>query len=145
MFLLSSYLALFLWKIFERGQHLTDNSKDGVYEWRTSMRNPNHYLHLLLLKHLLLTGIIVLIILLSKFLATSYCLSSFTYLPLVLGTFLATFITIIKAISFFFSTSSLTSTSPLQLLYSNVRCSPMESFNDNKYYVIFVDHFAKYI
>lgn len=44
-----------------------------------------------------------------------------------------------------FQASSLTSNSPLELLFSNVWCSPIESFDHYKYYIIFFDHFTKYI
>lgn len=44
-----------------------------------------------------------------------------------------------------FSKLSLTSSSPLQLLYSDVWCSPVDSFIGNKYYVTSIDHFTKYI
>ena len=44
-----------------------------------------------------------------------------------------------------FSTSSLVSTHPLQIIFSDVWTSPVISSNGFKYYVIFVDHFTKYI
>ena len=122
MFLLSYYLAIFLWRIFEWGQRFWPVVLRMEYmSGRLSMRNPNNYSSLLLLKHLLLIGIIVSIILLPKFLVTSCHLSSFTYLPLVLGTFLTTF-HCNKSHKLLFSTSSITSISPLQLLYYDVWC-----------------------
>ena len=44
-----------------------------------------------------------------------------------------------------FSTSSLVSHSPLEIIFSNVWTSPIYSVDGVKYYVIFVDHFTKYI
>ncbi|KAL4565872.1 hypothetical protein LXL04_029978 [Taraxacum kok-saghyz] len=43
-----------------------------------------------------------------------------------------------------FHSSSLKSTSPLQLIFSDVWSSPVTSFDGFKYYIIFVDHFTKY-
>ena len=43
-----------------------------------------------------------------------------------------------------FSNSSLTSTAPLQLIFTDVWSSPLHSYDNFKYYVIFVDHFTKY-
>lgn len=43
------------------------------------------------------------------------------------------------------SSSSLTSSHPLELLYSDVCISPVISYGGYKYYVIFVDHFTCYI
>lgn len=44
-----------------------------------------------------------------------------------------------------FSTSTLSSTQPLELIYSDVWTSQVHSINGFKYYVIFVDHFTHYI
>ncbi|KAL9241610.1 hypothetical protein vseg_015702 [Gypsophila vaccaria] len=44
-----------------------------------------------------------------------------------------------------FSISSLTSIAPLELIYSDVWTAPIHSHDNYKYYVIFVDHFTKYI
>ncbi|KAK1408451.1 hypothetical protein QVD17_40235 [Tagetes erecta] len=44
-----------------------------------------------------------------------------------------------------FSVSSITSNAPLQILFSDVWSSPITSFDGFKYYIIFVDHFTKYI
>ena len=44
-----------------------------------------------------------------------------------------------------FSTSTLVSTKPLQLIFSDVWTSPVTSSNGFKYYIIFVDHFTKYL
>ena len=44
-----------------------------------------------------------------------------------------------------FSISSLSSTKPLELLYSDVWTSPVHSIDGFKYYVIFVDHYTHYI
>ncbi|KAJ9568078.1 hypothetical protein OSB04_004044 [Centaurea solstitialis] len=43
-----------------------------------------------------------------------------------------------------FHGSSLSSNSPLQLIFSDVWSSPITSFDGFKYYIIFVDHFTKY-
>ena len=45
----------------------------------------------------------------------------------------------------FASNSSLTTTKPLELVYSDVWTSPILSIDGFKYYVIFVDHFTHYI
>jgi hypothetical protein len=44
-----------------------------------------------------------------------------------------------------FSFSTLISHKPLELIFSDVWTSPLSSFDGFKYYVIFVDHFTKYI
>ena len=45
-----------------------------------------------------------------------------------------------------FTVSSLTSYSPLEIIYTDVwGPTPVESIDQNKYFVIFVDHFTKYI
>ncbi|KAL4570881.1 hypothetical protein LXL04_026545 [Taraxacum kok-saghyz] len=44
-----------------------------------------------------------------------------------------------------FHESSITSNAPLDILFSDVWCSPIESIDHYKYYIIFVDHFTKYI
>ncbi|KAJ6861975.1 retrovirus-related pol polyprotein from transposon RE2 [Populus alba x Populus x berolinensis] len=44
-----------------------------------------------------------------------------------------------------FSTSTLVSTKPLQVIFSDVWTSPVTSSTGFKYYVIFVDHFTKYL
>lgn len=44
-----------------------------------------------------------------------------------------------------FSNSSLTSNGPLDIIFSDVWCSPINSFDGHKYYLIFVDHYSKYI
>ena len=44
-----------------------------------------------------------------------------------------------------FSTSSLVSYSPLEIIFSDVWTSPIYSVDGFKYYVIFVNHFTKYI
>ena len=44
-----------------------------------------------------------------------------------------------------FYTSSFYSYAPLELIYLNVWTSPIESYYGFKYYVLFVDHFRKYI
>jgi transposase InsO family protein len=44
-----------------------------------------------------------------------------------------------------FSTSTITSTRPLQIIFSDVWTSLIMSYDGFKYYVIFVDHFTKYI
>ena len=44
-----------------------------------------------------------------------------------------------------FSTSTLVSTNPLQIVFSDVWTSPIVSSAGFKYYVIFVDHFTKYV
>ena len=44
-----------------------------------------------------------------------------------------------------FSTSSLQSSHPLEIILSDVWTSPIHSHDGFKYYIIFVDHFMKYI
>lgn len=44
-----------------------------------------------------------------------------------------------------FNQNSLRSQSPLELIYTDLWTSPVYSFDGYKYYVIFVDHFTKYI
>ena len=44
-----------------------------------------------------------------------------------------------------FAKSSITSSSPLDVIFSDVWTSPISSSNDFHYYIIFVDHFIKYI
>ena len=44
-----------------------------------------------------------------------------------------------------FSTSTITSSFPLDVIYSDLWTFPVSSFDGCKYYVIFVDHYTKYI
>lgn len=44
-----------------------------------------------------------------------------------------------------FSTSSIVSNAPLQYIFTDVWTSPIYSYDGYKYYLIFVDHFSKYI
>jgi histone deacetylase 1/2 len=44
-----------------------------------------------------------------------------------------------------FSNSTIVSTKPLEIIFSDVWTSPIFSHNGFKYYVIFIDHFTKYI
>ena len=44
-----------------------------------------------------------------------------------------------------FSSSSLSTSSPLEVVCTDVWTSPIISVNNYKYYIIFVDHFTKYI
>ena len=44
-----------------------------------------------------------------------------------------------------FSSSTLTSSHPLELLFSDVWTSPISSIDGFQYYVIFVDHYTRYI
>lgn len=41
--------------------------------------------------------------------------------------------------------SSLTSSGPLDLIYTDVWTSPVYSIDGYKYYVVFVDHFTRYV
>lgn len=50
-----------------------------------------------------------------------------------------------KSHKFSFSNSTTVSTQPLQIIFSYVWTSPIDSHGGFKYYVIFVDHFTKYI
>lgn len=44
-----------------------------------------------------------------------------------------------------FVESSLVSIAPLELIYSDVWTSPVFSIDGFKYYVVFIDHFSKYV
>ena len=44
-----------------------------------------------------------------------------------------------------FSVSTLTTTTPLEIIFSDVWTSPIMSVDNYKYYVIFVNHFTKYV
>ena len=44
-----------------------------------------------------------------------------------------------------FVTSSITSSSPLEIIFSNLRTFPVASYDGFNYYVIFVNHYTKYI
>ena len=44
-----------------------------------------------------------------------------------------------------FSQSTITSSAPLEIIYSDVWTSPVTSINNFKYYLIFVDHFTRYL
>ena len=44
-----------------------------------------------------------------------------------------------------FATSTILSTAPLEYIYTDLWSSPVLSFDGHKYYIIFVDHFTKYI
>ena len=44
-----------------------------------------------------------------------------------------------------FGLSTLTTSSPLEVIFSDVWSSPIYSFDNFKYYVVFVDHYTKYV
>ena len=54
-------------------------------------------------------------------------------------------VSVIKATSYLFPTSTLVSSQPLETIFSDVWTSPIISHDGFKYYVIFIDHFTKYI
>ena len=58
--------------------------------------------------------------------------------------FLVPLAILIKATSYLFAKSSITSSSPLDVIFSNVWISPVSSSDGFNYYVIFVDHYTKY-
>ena len=124
---------------------LTGNTKDGVYEWpaatsdsspilafshvKTSSSNWHHRLgHPTppILKHII----------------SSYQLDSSSSLP---KEFSCTACLSNKSHKLPFSVSSLTSKQPLEIIFSDVWTSPIVSQDGFKYYVIFIDHFTKYI
>ena len=70
------------------------------------------------------------------------CLESFSSMP---KDFSCTACFYNKSHKLHFSTSSLVSTHPLQIIFSDVWTSPIMSSTGFKYYVIFFDHFTKYI
>lgn len=50
-----------------------------------------------------------------------------------------------KSSKLHFAESSLSSNAPLDLIYSDVWSAPIHSLHGNKYYIIFVDHFTRYV
>ena len=54
-------------------------------------------------------------------------------------------VNVIKLISYLFVVSSVYSSKPLEVIYSDVWSSPIFSKDGFKYYVLFVDHFTKYM
>ena len=124
---------------------LTGNTKDGVYEWpaaqpapspilafshiKTTSSNWHHHLGhpaFPILKHIMSTYQLDFSTPLPKELSCNACLSNKSHkLP--------------------FSISSLHSTNPLEIIFSDVWTFPVLSQDGFKYYVIFVDHFTKYI
>ena len=124
---------------------LTGNTKDGVYEWpaaqpasspilafshvKTTSSNWHHCLGhpaFPILKHVMSSYQLDFFAPLPKDFSCNACLSNKSHkLP--------------------FSISSLHSTNPLEIIFSDVWTSPILSQDGFKYYVIFVDHFTKYI
>ncbi|KAJ9547961.1 hypothetical protein OSB04_020504 [Centaurea solstitialis] len=124
---------------------LTGNAKDGVYEWpptqpksspilafsqvKTTSTNWHHRLGhpaYSILNHMISYFQLEFSSPLSKEFSCNACLSN-------------------KSHKLSFSVSSLTSTKPLEIIFSDVWTSPVVSQDGFKYYVIFVDHFTKYI
>ena len=120
------------------------STKDGVYEWpasksespilafSTAKTTPTNWHHRLghpappILQHIISTSSLESSSSFTKDFSCNACLCNKSHkLP--------------------FSTSSLVSTHPLQIIFSDVWTSPVISSNGFKYYVIFVDHFTKYI
>ena len=124
---------------------LTGNTKDGVYEWpaaqpasspilafshvKTTSSNWHHRLGhpaFPILKHIMSSYQFDFSAPLPKEFSCNACLSN-------------------KSRKLPFSISSLHSTNPLEIIFSDVWTSPILSQDGFKYYVIFVDHFTKYI
>ena len=140
MSLLNSYPLLFMWRIFAQGQ-----TKDGVYEWSSSPVKSSSLLAFSSVKatssewhhRLGYPAFPILRHLVSKF-----------------GLDLSSPITITsncnachcnKSHKLPFHSSSITSTQPLQIIFFDMWTSVVFTYDDFKYYVIFVDHYTKYI
>ena len=120
---------------------LMGHTKDGVYEWpvtspllafsstkASSSEWHNRLGHpaFPILKHVLSN---------NKLGLSSFLSSDFSYNACLCN----------KSHKLSFSTSTLVSSQPLETIFSNVWTSPIISHNGFKYYVIFIDHFTKYI
>ena len=103
-------------------------------------------LHLLVSKPLSSIDIIILVIFPSKFSnGLSPLISCFCHL-LCMVKLLVILANVIRCINFNFFISTLTIHAPLELTYSDIwGSSPIESFDDFRYYVVFIHHFIKYL
>ena len=120
---------------------LRGSTKDGVYEWlisspllafssiKTSSFEWHHRIGhpaFPILKHIVSNNKLHLSSSLSSDFSCNACLCN-------------------KSHKLSFSTSTLVSFQPLEIIFSHVWTSPIISHDDFKYYVIFIDHFTKYI
>ena len=131
-----------------RATLVTRQRKDGVYFWPSSV--PVSFSSLTLSSSLSST----------KSLAMWHCHLGHLYLCIFhrflsnlnlsftkerLASFSCNSCNIKKSHKLPFSTSTITSAYPLDAIYYDVRNSLVQSLDSFKYYVIFIDHFTKYI
>lgn len=129
---------LFLVKERSRGTTILQGpTKAGVYEWNpgpprvfTSLKLPTHDWH----HRLGHPSNSVL-----KLLSTRFSLSITDFHMSMCNS-----CNINKSHKLPFSSSTLTSSAPLELIFSDVWTSPVHSHDNYKYYIIFVDHFTRY-
>lgn len=122
------------------GAHLIKGPiREGVYEWPSSssilalsaFKAPTINWHHRLGHHSLST---------FKSLVSDFKLNVSSYLSFICDACQCN-----KSHKLSFSQSSLVSHEPLELIYTDLWTSPVYSIDGFKYYVIFVDHFSKYI
>lgn len=137
-------LMIFKWGISTRAQILSGKAKQGVYEW-PSNSSPSSLISAYsavtkstLDWHARLghPSSKILNFILSKFSLSSYSFSPHS----VCNSFSSN-----KSHKLYFSTSTIFSRFPLDVIYSDVWTSPLYSIDGFKYYVVFVDHFTRYI
>ena len=119
---------------------LQGQAKDRVYEWPVFPSQSSPIVAFACTKSSSLSGILDYDI--RHHLSISLVLNRRS-LPISTST--VTLVSSNKSHKLPFSNSSLVSHSPLEIIFSNVWTSPIYSVDGFKYYVIFVDHFSKYI
>ncbi|KAG7589765.1 GAG-pre-integrase domain [Arabidopsis suecica] len=118
---------------------LTGRANNGVYEWPTSSSSISAFsCHKTSLSdwHSRLGH--------PNSQTLRHIISSFSLPISSMSTFPCNSCFINKSHKLSFSTSSLSSTKPLDIIFSDVWTSPVLSIDGYKYYVLFVDHFTRY-
>ena len=148
MFLLSSYIIVFMWKIVTRGQYFYRGElKMTFMSGINQVRSHHHYLPFRPSKLISPNGMFVLVTYPSPFWTIEYIPIVLISLLLLNTSFHVILIIVIKHKNcFFFSfNSTFTSFAPLKLMFYDVWSFPIYSHDGLKHYVIFVDHFTRYI
>ena len=107
--------------------------------------SPPFYLHFLSSRPFHPSGIIGQVIHHLPFLNILCLLFNQNYQVCVIPISIVMHVNVIKVTNCLFLVSTLTTTSPLKVIFFDVWTSLIHFIDDFKYYVIFVDHFTKYV
>lgn len=145
MFLLSSYHFFYCEGYLDGATLLDSHTRDEVYEWPSSFVVSKPLIALSSIQALIFKQHNRLDYPSTKVLCHLVSSKSLPMSTSSLQNFSCNSCRCSKSCKLPFSEAFLSSTCPLQLVYSDVWSLPVESFNGYKYYVIFVNHFTKYI